>query len=371
MAEEPAVDFDLEPAVAADPSRPGLAAASMPNIRGNFCIGPGQVVIQPIFQQGEGEFPPPPVYSDLPALGCSRRIKIAENNNPFPACRVFFTYDYFHNASLSTGLQGQRRSLGVDRYVLGLERTVLQGLGSIEVRLPMVRDLDPTQVTTGNGDVESNEFGNLSVTLKAILRATDWSVLTAGMGINFPTGPDGQIRAFDPNRNELGRIVQYDNESVHLAPFLAYGTVSRNQRFYAQAWAQLDIDANGSSVSTDYEGIQGGGRLQDQTLLFLDGMIGYVLVDRVCPAGPARLQRVTPALELHYTGTLQDADIAGTENVLLGNLANRLDVLDLTVACHFNFGRRLVVTPAYVTPLTQGDNRFFDGEFGVQLNYYH
>ena len=456
-------DQDTALQVLSDPTRASTSMVSMPNIRGDFCVGGGQFVIQrppvivtqPIFdsyfglqsdlpndrfltqdgtqafyvpggilpgsppavidswivdgpvpssgqippvEPGQGtaeliginpdtgayvvnaqilagfqdiEIPQSPILVDLPSLGCTRRMKIAENNNPYPTCRVFFNYDYFHNASLSTGLPGQRRDLGVDRYILGAERTFLHGLGSIEVRLPLVRDLDPTQIATGNGDVESNEFGNLSVTLKFILSTSGNSILTGGLGLNLPTGPNGSVRAYDPYRNSVSRVMQFDNESVYLAPFLAYGMSSRNGRFFAQGWSQLDIDPNGSSVRTNYNGVRGSGRVQDQTLLFLDGAIGYTVFERCCTSGPARLRRVTPALELHYASSVQDADIYRSGNVVLGNLTNRFDVLNMTFASHLQFGERLVVTPAFVTPLSQGTDRFFDGEFGVQVNWYH
>jgi hypothetical protein len=89
-------------------------------------------------------------------------------------------------------------------------------------------------------------------------------------------------------------------------------------------------------------------------------------------------------LEVHYTTTLDNADIQTLplDNTILtrvggqspaptiGNLRNRVDIVDMTAGVSALIADRLLVTTGVSFPLTQGDNRTFDWEAHLQLNYY-
>src|SRR5262249_12540245 len=103
---------------------------------------------------------------------------------------------------------------------------------------------------------------------------------------------------------------------------------------------------------------------------------------------------IAPTLELHYTTTLENAnivqlasdgvrrpfDLAG--NLLptgasipepgpqVGNQRNRVDILDLTVGTTFEISNRATLAAAFAFPLLGGDNRVFDWEFLLEFNYY-
>lgn len=279
--------------------------------------------------------------------GGDRRFKIAENSSPIPQDRVFFNYNHFHNALRDVNGESQN----LDRFTFGLERTFLDGLGSIEVRLPFASALDSTQ-SFGAVDPLSSEVGNLATTLKFdMLSGSDW-VLASGMSMIFPTGDDYVLAS---NGRPL-LVVQ--NESYHLAPFLAMLTTCDD--WFAQGFVQTDFDLTGYDVFTDNGGFEGV--LQDQNLLFIDVSAGHWLL---CDRGPhAYLCGVAAMAELHYATTMNDTDaVAGVFNEF-----NRMDVLNATAALHFQF-RKTAMRIGAAAPLRGDEENLFDAEIILQLNH--
>ncbi|MGL4552480.1 MAG: hypothetical protein ACRC33_15005, partial [Gemmataceae bacterium] len=54
----------------------------------------------------------------------------------------------------------------------------------------------------------------------------------------------------------------------------------------------------------------------------------------------------------------------------VGNTRNRLDIVNLTVGTTFVVANQATVATAVALPLRGGDNRTFDWEFQLQLNWY-
>ena len=54
----------------------------------------------------------------------------------------------------------------------------------------------------------------------------------------------------------------------------------------------------------------------------------------------------------------------------VGNLRNRVDILDMTVASTFLLSNRATLATGFSFPLRGGDDRTYDWEFHLQLNYY-
>lgn len=308
---------------------------------------------------------PQPIIVDVPSPAGLGRTKIAENNSPFPVDRVFFNYNYYHNALQGPGPGGARRLIGPNRYLFGLEKTFLGGDASIEVRAPLASTLNSDQNLDGSGDIVHGEFGNMMLTLKLALWRIDGFIFAGGLGLTLPTADD--VRVFDGTSPTP--LVRIRNDAVHLGPYLAMQY--RPGRFFWQLWAQADVDpwGNGVILNLPQQRTQTA-RLQDQTLLLISTVFGYaVFRSSTDGAGRLGLTRVTPAIEVHHTSSLQSADFISAGNIVLGNFANNFDVINLTIATHFQFRNRATITPAYVVPLTQNDNRFFDGELGVQANW--
>lgn len=305
--------------------------------------------------------------SVISTSAADRNFKIVENNSPIPTDRVFFNYHHFANA-LET-FDGP--VLNLDRFNFGVEKTFWDENWSVELRVPFARGLDAMQVVGQEAGLEGTEFGNLAMAVKAILLQGRSSTLSAGLGIVFPTGSDSEV-FFDDGSGDLFPLASVENEAVHLQPFLGY-LWTPNDRLFAQFYTQLDFDANGNT--TQIRGVEG--RLQDQSLLFLDMNIGYWAYRN---PNARFVKAVAPVIELHYSTTMEspDAAPAGDDGITpedyeiatITNPAFRQDLLNLTGGLHFRLFRSSLLTVAGGVPLRDNLDRDFDAEFTVQMTHY-
>lgn len=301
---------------------------------------------------------PAGVQATLPIAGGDRRFKIADNNSPFPMDRVFFNYHHFQNAVTRwDGSEGN-----VDRYMFGLEKTFRGGLWSVEVRAPIVNGLNSDQVVDGtNTNFQATEFGNLGFALKRLLYRGDFVSTSIGVGMITPTADNARLF------NDTGLAVEVKNEAFYLQPFFGV-LMTPTDRWFTQFVVQADFDVRGNPVDVVGSPVLYDARMQDQSLLYLDLSMGYWIYRN--PYG--RVSGIAPMLELHSTSTMQDSDVyVGTntgDTVTIVNPRGRTDVLNMTFAVRTEFGNgSSYLTFAAVTPLRQGNDRFFDGEFAAQF----
>jgi hypothetical protein len=194
-------------------------------------------------------------------------------------------------------------------------------------------------------------------------------VLSVGLGLETPTGSDATAI--------IGRTrYTFENEAFHFAPFLAWMQTPGDCTF-RHAFVQLDIPANGDTV--DFRGLEPGGptgsfgKYNEQTLLHVNLSTGVWLFREEC--APV-LTGLAALAELHYTTALQDTDVIARTRAIVGggtamltyrNGAGRFDVLNLSSGLHFELGRATTVRAIGVFPITDGDDRFFDAEFSLQI----
>jgi hypothetical protein len=283
-----------------------------------------------------------------------RSVKIAENFTPAPRNRVFASYHFFND--VFDGEIGD-----VNRYTIGFEWLYSGENRSIEFRLPFAHTLDSRQVDDPRV-AKNTELGNLTLTLKQVLEESDNWLLSGGVGITFPTADDNRVA----RPSDFREILRVDNEAVHLLPFLGL-IVTPNEQLFIQSTAQLDIDPSGNHVKGDLMAmkLQPLGVHQDSTLLFLDVNVGYWLYND--PAADF-LTGVAPIVELHYTTTLNDADLIDRNGFIVGDLSNRFDILNVTLGAHLLFRNGRSIRPGFVIPLRSGDDKQFDFEFFLQAN---
>jgi hypothetical protein len=84
---------------------------------------------------------------------------------------------------------------------------------------------------------------------------------------------------------------------------------------------------------------------------------------------------VAGVAELHYTSTLNDADIiigrtVGVRPHQFGNRLNRTDTVQLTVGLHTKLGCHTTLRVGGAFPLNRSAERPFDSEILVSLNRY-
>ena len=284
--------------------------------------------------------------------GLVGRNKYFDDGSPLPQDRVFFDYSHVGDFKVLN------TSIDINRYVFGVEKTFLNGFGSIEVLVPFAGTANSDQNGGPGMAVDNTEFGNVGLLLKGTLfRNANWAV-TAGVGVSMPTADDSRILfAGQP-------VLEIRNRAWLLQPIL--GAVwAPNDRFYAQLGLQFDFDANGNPVYVRSPGdeFSQSGVLTDQTYLYASGAIGYWLYQ--CDTGFMR--GVSLQGELHYDRTLGTRDVVQTGSVLVADMNSSIDVLNATTGVNFVLGDRSTSALGVSFPLA-GD-RLYDWNLMAQLNF--
>ncbi len=344
-------------------------------------------------------------------------------------------------------VQPGTKQYNVELFTFALEKTFLNNMASVEVRAPFARTLDsslnlvsgvllqdvPGTVplvqpspggTLGNADLEMQD---MNVILKAVMLrdpTQNW-LLSSGLGVTIPTGADLNARVvdysnddpFDPNDRILSNPSSasnqfaYDQRTRHfivrnqtwaLSPYLALAAAP-TYRSFVNAFAQVEVPLNSSNWSFSERDVDlsalanpalgnpvqytnsASGTIRAQTLLHLDAGGGYWFYRNLHKT--KGVTGLAGLMELHYTGTLNNADIITVPETpirtstggsfigplappQLGNIANRVDILNYTVGGHMLLGRNVVLSTAFVAPLRKNFDRTFDGELNAQLNIY-
>jgi hypothetical protein len=302
-----------------------------------------------------------PDGSSLSLQGGIRRMKIAENVSPIPQDRFFFSFNHFDRSVFSAdpGIP----LIDLQRYTVGVEKTFYSGLGSLEIRAPMVDGLDADQISGVPGN-EGFEFGDLTITPKVLLAGNRTTRLSAGMGIQVPTADDSTWTGVDGG---LATSLVVENTAVHLKPFLGL-MHTPNSRAFMIAYAQLDVDVSGYDItSTNALGTLSDD-FNDPLFLYLDIQYGYWIYQN-CNCCSGGVTGVAPVIELHYATNLEDFDDPLGPGVAIDPTADTVHILNLTGGLKFRLGCNTMLTVAAAVPLRDEDNRQFDWEMISQLQY--
>jgi hypothetical protein len=267
-------------------------------------------------------------------------FNVAENESPRPQDRVFFNYNYYSNLGAGAGLPHQDTTVttlngnpaivttltpavaprtDLHREVAGFEKTFLGGDASVELRGPVMEQ---------TGAIDGSNFGDVTVLFKYAFwndRLTG-DVLSAGLALTLPTGPDVSL------------VAGGDMHPTLLQPWAGY--VWNFDRLYVQGFTSL-------VVPTDS---------RDVTILFNDVGVGYALYRS---AGDHLLSAVVPTAEVHVTTPLNHRDATSAVTVP--------DLVVLTAGAHFEIARDALLSVGVATSLT--GPRAFDVEAVVQLNW--
>lgn len=309
---------------------------------------------------GDGQTPLVVIPTASPSSGgvVVGRQKTAENTSPIPRDRIFLNYNYFNNTPLFPG------GVDVNRFSPGFEKTFFDGNASLEMRFPFATTLDSDIVFGGATDTSNVEFGNIYLALKALLYQTDTYTVSGGLAMGLPTGDDTRVSTATGTP-----LVRVNNESVHLLPFLGALYVP-NDRFFAQGFLQFDFDANGNPVDLNLFGnrLTEAGVANDATYMYVDAGIGYWLYRN--QTGSSWLTGLAPTVELHYNRSLQEGDVIERGFYQVGSFEDEVQNLNALVGGTAVLGQNTTLTAAYVTPIGNSADQFFDGEARVSLNWY-
>ncbi len=298
------------------------------------------------------------VEVDLPAAGPADligRTRLNDNNSAMPEDRIYFDYNFFHNAALTAD------GVDVNRFAPGFEKTFWDGNASVEVRVPMGISFSSEQVAGIGPDVSQYEFGNIVIAPKILLDADCELAVAIGMGLALPTADDINLRLIDGQE-----AIRVKNDAVHLLPYLAMLYSPCDSRCFYHGFLTYDFDLNGNATYANLtgDGLQEIGTWSDQHLVSLNLGAGQWVYWNDCPS--TRLQGVAVTAEVHYTASLNDADHVSQGAFVLGDRFADLSVINGTVGGHVRIGKTTLTT-GYTAPLNS-DERVFDGEFRFFAN---
>ena len=352
--------------------------ASAPEMFGDFFMSGGNLNFRRNDQNNPGGTRPPTAGSfTIPGAGGSRRVKIAENNKALPADRLIFSYNHFENAlqftenNLVNPGASIIRTLPIDRYTIGIEKTFLEGAWSAEVRMPFVSQFgfNTPDLTGASGNI-----GNLAVIVKHLLVEDNDFAVVIGMGIDIPTGNDFVLDDRSGSPPLPPSRFTFHNDSLHLLPYLGGVYAPDEQPYFVNGFIQVDVATNGNRIEAGPVGAAPAllGRFTEQNLLFLDLGTGYWLY-RDDNADDGFLTNLAAILEFHFTTSLQDTDrivatISGRPIEYMNNF-NRFDIVNITTGLQARMWDNTNLRVAGVFPLgARDDQRFFDSEIQVQVN---
>lgn len=351
------------------PRRQRLARA--PDMLGDTLQRPLTLNMQPMNPMGNELFVNAPMF----AAASNARIKISEHNKALPVDRIYFNYNHFHNSverqvfSNSGGLATQTEH--IDRFTLGLERTIFGGDASVELRLPFaaVPDLGVNFPVAGpNGRFRSNSgtLGNLSVIGKALFVDAEDLVVSGGLGLEFPTGDDSSVLYGTAT-------IDLKNESLFLQPFLA--ATLDNGRVFLHSFLAVDVDLTGSELTSASAVFPipsvSFGTLRGQTLIHWDTSGGVWLLRSQDSSG---ITGIAGIVEFHMTSAISPAAQVGgfvptdpEANLFVTSGAGSQTATYLTTGLHAEIASNRFVRVAGVFPLGPQDRRLFSGEFVAQV----
>lgn len=311
----------------------------------------------------------PNVQSEIPVAAAISGLRVGENNQALPSNRVWVAYNYFDSAF---NVHATDSFLGVDRTasqslhrsMMAAELLLDEGQTSVELRMPF-----GAAFGTGLGNnslpplygVGSTSVGNVNVLLKRLLYADGNRAISAGLGIEAPTGDDGTLRT-------VNLTATLDPKATHLVPYLAF--THGHERWFGNGFMQLDIASQGDRLTAtiDNSGVsQLVGRINQQPLLGLDLGGGYWLLPPEQPMGNG----LAIVGEVHYTTPLGSSDSfvanGSLASVCVNNPGNAAyNLLNFTAGLQLSLGGGWRVRPAVVVPALS--TRVFDAEYMTQVN---
>jgi hypothetical protein len=300
------------------PSAGGSAGYSFaPNMIGDLGVG-GSFARGILYVPGpRGQLVPQAV--PLPATNRAA-FKIDENEGARPLDRFYVNYNYFNN--IGRGVPDLPLS-DVHRETYGVEKTFLGGDASVGVRVNTLQKIGP-------GSLGGADFGDTTIVTKfALINDPNGNVVSVGMAVTVPTGPD----LFLVDGSRLNPVL--------LQPYT--GFVYALDRVYAQGFSALvvPLDARDVLLST--------GALA----------VGYQLYRSACPA-ESLITYVTPVVEGHASIPLNHRGIDSTPTGFS-------DLFVLTNGVHIGVGQRTNLTFGVAVPLT--GPKLFDLEALALLNF--
>ncbi len=212
--------------------------------------------------------------------------KIGENDSPWPADRVYFNWNYYHDVHSFWD--------NIHRQTIGIEQTFLDGRASLGARLPFFQvNFEPGAVLPFPPGIDNSAPGDLVLLGKYALLHRPDAVLSTGLVLSVPTGPNPDL--FD----------DVTGESVHatvVQPFVGYGKVWDNT--YVHGFTSINVPTDD----------------RDVTILFNSIGVGHWI-----DLGDGFVTALAPTFEVHVNNPLSYRDDFVDSVVLISGVNFVLD----------------------------------------------
>jgi hypothetical protein len=315
------------------------------------------------------------VFAPTPGSGGGvGRQKIAENTSPLPRDRVFINHSTF------TGVPFTNRGVSVYRFAPGIEKSFYEQQASLEVRLPFASTIDSDINASTGPETNSTQFGNIVTTLKALVRQTSTSAVAVGVSLTAPTANDLSVGV-----NGTPFLV-IKNESLHAMPYI--GGTNFHGRWFSQWYLQGDIDTTGSPVyirDVTTGQIERAGVLHDAPMLYASLSGGYWIyqkghravsfvstpgktVKQAVYTGGGGITGLAPIMEVHFNRSLDKSEVIRSGPIEFRS-ASDFSLTNLVLGAVMTFGTGGSVTAAWGTPIIGQDDKQYEHEVRVMLEY--
>ena len=287
-----------------------------------------------VFQTRPPGVPKPPGIPGVPILppqvnGNNRRavavipsvrgFKIADNQSPQPQDRIYSSFNYYDNLNyqVNSRLNTPVSDFQVYRYIIGFEKTVLNGQGSVGMRLP-IDNLSTNSRIPGLGGT-STSTGDLAAIFKYALinDPAAGRILSVGTVVSMPTGPNSfaGAKGFRSAHNTA------------LQPYV--GFLRSFGDFYVQGFSSVDVPFSPHDV----------------TIFYNDVGVGYYVyraenLDQLITA-------IAPTVELHVNTPLNH-----TNPYITSDRAGSYDIVDFTFGTNFQIRRKGLLSLGINEPVT-------------------
>ena len=202
------------------------------------------------------------------------------------------------------------------------------------------------------------------------------------MSVTAPTARDLNVSV------EGEPFLAIENESVHVMPYI--GGNNNRGRWFGQWYLQGDMDTTGSPV--DIQNVMTGeiehaGVLHDAPMLYASLSGGYWLYQRghravsfdssspgrtikrtVYTGGGGGMTGLAPIMEFHFNRSLDKSEVITSGPIELRS-ASDFSLTNLVLGGVMTFGTGGSLTVAWGTPIIGQDDKQYDNEVRVMLDY--
>jgi len=288
----------------------------------------------------------------------TRTFKIIEGQNARPQDRVFGSVNYFNNV-------GDVSDNQLVRYLIGFEKTFLDGRASFGMQLPFftvdpavatARGSGPPGTTTqvsqlGLGENMQSDVGDLTLIFKYALCYDECSLDTLSVGLAY-TAPTASDTIADV---DTFIDTEFDNEGA-LQPYVGF-LKTIGDKWFAYGFSAIDVPLDD----------------HDTTFWFNDLGIGYYHKR----PGAGCITAIVPKLEIHFASPIENERLVFTIDDPQGASQNRTlstriiedlgpvtdgflqlhDQVNLTAGVTLELNETSTLTFGFVTPMA-GPNPF-------------